>query len=133
MRKKKLNFRGRKMPPRSRMKVFGLKENDISNIFNYLCREGKSCSYFPISAEPVQNIWQEKNGKFELNLNWFQGVTFTFEIKMCRKKIFSLIFHITDSQRTKAGYGVFAQILGFFPAQPLIIIWRRIFTSRNWK
>ena len=47
---------------------------------------------------------------------------------MHRNKFFLLIFlivltgmpsNITGSPKTKAGYPVFAQILGFFPAQPL--------------
>ena len=45
-----------------------------------------------IPAEPVQDIWQEKSRKIGNSLKWFQRVTFTFWIKMHRKKIFLLIF-----------------------------------------
>ena len=46
----------------------------------------------PIPAEPVQDIWQEKSRKIGNSLKWFQRVTFTFWIKMHRKKNFLLIF-----------------------------------------
>ena len=46
----------------------------------------------PVPAEPVPDIWQEKSRKICNSLNLFQRVTFTFQIKIYRNKIFLLIF-----------------------------------------
>ena len=80
----------------------------------------------PVPAEPVPDIWQEKSRKICNSLNLFQGITFTFWIKMHRKKFFLLIFLIVltsmpllpVAQRQKQDIPYSHKYLVSFPLNP---------------
>ena len=82
----------------------------------------------PFPAEPVQDIWQQKKTENWLSSEMISESNVHFLNKNAQKKNLPAHFPdscnryacITGSPKTKAGYPVFAQILGFFPVQPLI-------------
>ena len=92
----------------------------------------------PVPAEPVPDIWQEKSRNICNSLNWFQRVTFTFQIKIYRNKIFLLIFLpvatgtpvIPVGQRQKQDIPYSHKYLVSFPLNPYIGVGCNL--SSNW-